>query len=149
MANARMNNAVAGVEAIIGYAFNDKFLLWEALQAAGSNVSIAGNRMIPNGNKRLAVVGNTVLDLVLVERWYGGGQIRGAFDQVRQRVGCNDNLDNVGVQTGLNTFVNLAGGATAISPSTMATTVEAILAGVYLDGGLQAVMPVMQNLGIA
>ncbi|KAL8769521.1 MAG: hypothetical protein Q9209_004582 [Squamulea sp. 1 TL-2023] len=149
MANARMNNAVAGVEAIIGYTFNDKFLLWEALQAAGSNVSIAGTRTITDGNKRLAVVGDKILELVLAERWYGSGQVRGTWDEVRRRVGCNQNLYAVGVQTGLNAFVNLAGGATVISPKTMTATVEAILAGVWLDGGLQALRPVMQILGLA
>lgn len=71
-----------------------------------------------------------------------------AFDESRQRIGSNDNLTIIGNQTGLNAFVNRAGGMTVISPTTMAATVEAVLGAVYLDGSLQAVTPVMQTLGL-
>ncbi|KAI4266327.1 MAG: hypothetical protein L6R38_008818 [Xanthoria sp. 2 TBL-2021] len=148
MGTPQMNIAVNGAQSIIGYAFRDRFLLWEALQSAGSPVLLAGGRNIPNGNKRLAVLGDTVLQLVLVEQWYAGGQARVAFDQLRQRVGSNDKLNSIGIQAGLNAFVNRAGGMTVISPITMAATVEAILGAVYLDGSLQAVAPVMQTLGL-
>ena len=169
METAQMKAAVNGVESIIGYVFHDRFLLWEALQAAGSPVVHAGGRSFRNGNKRLAVLGDTVLQLVLVEQWYAGEQARGtittvtssllsyrdnsdgspvAFDESRQRIGSNDNLTIIGNQTGLNAFVNRAGGMTVISPTTMAATVEAVLGAVYLDGSLQAVTPVMQTLGL-
>ncbi|KAL8928891.1 MAG: hypothetical protein Q9172_000728 [Xanthocarpia lactea] len=148
MASAQMNNAVDGVEPIIGYVFKDRYLLWEALQAAGSSVLRAGNRSIPNGNKRLALLGDTILQLVLVEQWYAGGQARVVFDRDRQRVGSNNNLNTLGIQAGLDFFVNLAGGTTVVSPVTMSATVEAILGAVYLDGGLPAVTPVMQALGL-
>ena len=70
------------------------------------------------------------------------------FDRDRQRVGSNNNLNTLGIQAGLDSFVNLAGGTTVVSPVTMSATVEAILGAVYLDGGLQAVTPVMQALGL-
>ncbi|KAL8817405.1 MAG: hypothetical protein Q9223_003756 [Gallowayella weberi] len=148
---ATMNSAVEGVEATIGYKFDDRFLLWEALQAAGSYVSLtggAGNRKFPNGNKRLAVLGDTVLQLVLVEVWYAGGQERVAFDQLRQRVGSNINLNSVGIQARLDTFVQRAGGTTVVSPVTMTATVEAILGAVYLDSNMESVRAVMQALGL-
>ncbi|CAO1601421.1 hypothetical protein XANCAGTX0491_005084 [Xanthoria calcicola] len=148
METAQMKVAVNGVESIIGYVFDDRFLLWEALQAAGSPVVHAGGRSFRNGNKRLAVLGDTVLQLALVEQWYAGEQARVAFDESRQRIGSNDNLTIIGNQTGLNAFVNRAGGMTVISPTTMAATVEAVLGAVYLDGSLQAVTPVMQTLGL-
>ncbi|KAL8861713.1 MAG: hypothetical protein Q9178_001914 [Gyalolechia marmorata] len=148
MASAQMNKAVDGVEPLIGYAFQDRFLLWEALQAAGSSVFRAGDRTIPNGNKRLALLGDTILQLVLAEQWYAGGQARVVFDQDRKRVGSNVNLNTLGIQAGLDGFVNLAGGEKFASPVTMSATVEAILGAVYLDGGLQAVTPVMQALGL-
>ncbi|KAL8682243.1 MAG: hypothetical protein Q9186_001702 [Xanthomendoza sp. 1 TL-2023] len=151
MANTRMNNAVDGVEAIIGYNFDDRFLLWEALQAAGSFVSLAGgagNRKIPNGNKRLAVLGDTVLQLVLVEVWYASGQERGAFDQLRQRIGSNNNLNSIGIDARLDAFVERAGGTTAVSPVTMTATVEAILGAVYLDSNMESVRAVMQALSL-
>lgn len=65
------------VQDIIGYRFREQLILWEAMQAAGSNVRSAGDRVFVDGNKRLAVIGDTVLQLVLAERWYSGGSVRG------------------------------------------------------------------------
>ena len=74
---AAVQSSIHGAEAVIDYNFNDPNLLWEALQEAGSTVlSIAGRR-IQNGNKRLAVVGDIVLDLVLANDWYQGTEPRG------------------------------------------------------------------------
>lgn len=74
---AQMIETTCRVEAIIGYVFNDPFILWEALQAAGSPIRSAGLRVFPDGNKRLAVLGDTVLELVLIGNWYDSGDDRG------------------------------------------------------------------------
>ena len=70
-------NRIHGVEAIIGYQFTEHSMIWEALQAAGSSVQVIGNRRIDGGNKRLAVLGDCVLDLALAEAWYEGIGPRG------------------------------------------------------------------------
>ena len=62
---------------IIGYTFADPIILWEALQAAGSGITWAGTRHFPDGNKRLAVLGDTILQLVLVNDWYDTAYDRG------------------------------------------------------------------------
>lgn len=72
-----MSNMTRGAEIIIGYSFTDPLILWEALQAAGSGVTSAGTRRFPDGNKRLAVLGDTILELVLVEEWYDSADVRG------------------------------------------------------------------------
>lgn len=77
MATVQMSTTTHGVEAIIGYNFNDPLILWEALQAASSSVSRAGTRRFPDGNKRLAVLGDAILKLVLVGEWYGSPDVRG------------------------------------------------------------------------
>ena len=74
---AQMSDRTHGVEVIIGYNFDDPLILWEALQAAGSIVRSAGTRRFPDGNKRLAVLGDTILKLVLQQEWYDSGEIRG------------------------------------------------------------------------
>ncbi len=71
------SNMTRGVESIIGYHFSDSMILWEALQAAGSTVRSAGTRRFPDGNKRLAVLGDTILKLVLVSEWYDSADVRG------------------------------------------------------------------------
>ena len=72
-----MSNMTHGVESIISYNFSDSLILWEALQAAGSTVRSAGTRRFPDGNKRLAVLGDTILKLVLVSEWYNSADARG------------------------------------------------------------------------
>ncbi|KAL8664026.1 MAG: hypothetical protein Q9168_007990 [Polycauliona sp. 1 TL-2023] len=140
--------AVQGVEAIVGYTFNDMDLVREAVSAAGAVIA-AGTRRFPDGNKRLAILGDTVLQLALAEEWYDGDQPRVAFDRIRQRIGSNHNLDSIGRGCNLHAFVILAGGQTVVSPITMAATVEAILGAVYLDSGnIDSVKSVMHRLGL-
>ncbi|KAL8919897.1 MAG: hypothetical protein Q9172_004745 [Xanthocarpia lactea] len=136
---------------------------------AGSLTS-GGSRQFPDGNKRLAILGNTALHLVLAGDWYGGAAPRGttieipaqwvvadctnsaAFDRIRQQVGSNQNLNQIGNAKGLNAFVILAGaqaGQGTIPPATMAATVEAIIGAVYLDSNsMSTVMGVMSTLGL-
>ena len=77
MAEVDKMNRIHGVEAIIGYRFTESSMIWEALQAAGSPVQVIGNRRIVGGNKRLAVLGDCVLDLALAEAWHEGTGPRG------------------------------------------------------------------------
>lgn len=68
--------------------------------------------------------------------------------QIRNSILSNENLARVGFQTGLDRCLNLNPGTAVISQSMMATTVEAILGAVHLDGGDQALASVMINLGL-
>ena len=72
-----MTNAVRGVEAIIDYHFAEPLILWEALQATGNGLSSAGPRSFPDGNMRLALVGDAILKVALLEEWYAGTEPRG------------------------------------------------------------------------
>jgi hypothetical protein len=66
-----MDDAISGVEAIIGYNFTTLSLLWEALQAPGSGVFQAGDRQLSNeGNRRMAMLGDTLLQLVIQQDWW-------------------------------------------------------------------------------
>ena len=72
----------------------------------------------------------------------------GAWSSIVQGVASNANLDRVGRQFGLNACVNLNAGTVSVSAATMATTVEAILGAVHLDGGEEALAAVMERLGL-
>ena len=63
---------MAGVEAIIGYRFKDRSLLIEALHVTGRR-----SRNSYVGSKRLALLGDAVLKLALVEPWYQEGTTTG------------------------------------------------------------------------
>lgn len=69
---------IATAEAIIRrYTFDDQSLLWEALQMAGSGVTSAGGRIVADGNKRLAVLGDTSAQTVLSIQWRQTGHSKG------------------------------------------------------------------------
>lgn len=61
-ANNRATLIAAG-ELLTGYIFIDSEKLWEAVQASGSNMAY----VYPEGNKRLAMIGDAVLKLALLD----------------------------------------------------------------------------------
>lgn len=67
---------IARVEIILGYTFNDKYIIWEALQVRGSGVTRSGSRAITDGSKRLAIVGDRLLALHMAEDWYASGDTK-------------------------------------------------------------------------
>lgn len=67
--SANLDNTHACEDAI-GYKFHNPWLLWEALQAAGSPVCQLNIPRYEEGNMRLAIVGDRILDLLLALSWY-------------------------------------------------------------------------------
>lgn len=161
-----MSTANAAVQGIIAYQFNDLSLLTEALQAPGV---YTGTRVTPDGHKRMALLGDTVMKLALLDHWYGGGGSRGNSSPVRylrlaraklllgtgdsliQSQLSNSNLGIIGRQHGLEAHINNNPSQLGVvSDKTLATTVEAILGAVYLDCGkeLENVKSVMRIFGL-
>ena len=89
MSALRMASTISKLSKIIGYKFNYAPYPWEALQAPGSVLRTGeisgsgrvrhsiGYERLPDGNRRLAVLGDTVLRLAIVEDWYRGEEVRG------------------------------------------------------------------------
>lgn len=67
---------------------------------------------------------------------------------VASTVLSNANFGTVGRAMGLDRCVILNPGTKSVSNGTMATTVEAILVAVYLDGGMEALARVATGLGL-
>lgn len=94
-----MAPTVRKVQSRIGYKFKNAQYLWEAVQAPGSIVRSgevegngtvphsAGFRRVPDGNRRLAILGDTILKLALVEDWYKGQGLRGKATSVPDIMG--------------------------------------------------------------
>ena len=59
-----------GLEGVIGYHFLDPLVLQEAVEAAGVLAFYAGGRSGADGNKRLALIGDAILRVALVEHGY-------------------------------------------------------------------------------
>ena len=75
--SVQMIGKIQGVEETIGYEFNNRSILWEALQAAGSGVTAVDGRPLMDGNKRLALLGDAIIDVALIEQWYAGLEPKG------------------------------------------------------------------------
>lgn len=74
---ANKQEAITAVQGILGYTFKDPELLWLALQAAGSGVGPM------DGNKKLAMMGDTVMKLIILDDLYTDGTQRGLIFQKR------------------------------------------------------------------
>lgn len=70
------DTSIAQAQNILGYGFENVSYLREALHAAGSGF-IKDGQILHEGNKRLAVLGNAVVQLILQQDWYASGESRG------------------------------------------------------------------------
>ncbi|KAJ5775828.1 uncharacterized protein N7511_000839 [Penicillium nucicola] len=104
----------------LGYHFNTTELLEEAVHPAGTRPL--------QGNKRLALLGDSVLSTSLLDE---------CGNDMLQSNACNKNLSCKGEASEIDDFIN---GHPAqkghITLGTRATTVEAILGAVWIDSGM-------------
>ena len=63
--------ALDGMQELINYTFVDSEILWEALHVPGAMTAyrITG-RNLSDGNKRLALLGDAIMESALLVRWY-------------------------------------------------------------------------------
>ncbi|ODM19420.1 hypothetical protein SI65_04404 [Aspergillus cristatus] len=138
---------IQGVERIINYQFTNPKIICEALLAAGRYLP-GIVRCSKDGNKNLAMVGDAVLQLVLVSDGYDKGAING----IVSAKGRNAYLAEQGSHNNLEPFIfkNPSQRDDDVSKGPMADTVEAILGAVWYDSGkdLSAVQAVMETLGL-
>ena len=150
-------------ESRIAYTFSNKLLLCEALQTSGYGIFWQDVYTSVPKNTRLAVYGDTALNMALCSLWYPKGLSKGLmtsfptilrmlicageWTQIRN-VASNSNLAAVGLAHSLDTCVILNPGTQAVSHASLATTVEAILGAVQLDGGSDALLQVATRLGL-
>jgi dsRNA-specific ribonuclease len=80
------NIDVQRAEQIIGYQFRDQDRLSEALEAATRVQEHTTGETIysHDGNRRLAQLGHKVVELVLLDTWYGRGGGRGKYSSTTQ-----------------------------------------------------------------
>ena len=169
MAQIRKAAMIEGVQDVIDYVFQDASSLWEALQAPGSVPYATDGRDLSNGNKRLALLGDAILKVGLLEEWYitatnislllydtehsssGTDYLPGTGNEIVATRGSNVKLAMIGRIHGLDGFVNNnPAQGNAVSDRTMAQTVEAILGAVWLDSkNLATVRGVMETMGLA
>jgi ribonuclease-3 len=151
MANAR-TEAVAELVRRLGHEFRDPRLLDRALTHA--SVSEGGSPQTskaPRDNERLEFLGDRVLGLLVADRLHGDfpeadeGQLSSRLHTLVDKHACG----RVGAAMGIGDAVRLSPGETKSGgrrkEGVIADATEAILAAVYLDGGLEAARKVFDR----
>jgi ribonuclease-3 len=135
--------ALQSLQKRLGYRFNSQALLTRAL----THRSFGAEH-----NERLEFLGDAVLNLavssLLYERFQGSDE--GDLTRVRAHLVREDSLHRVGLLLDLPAAVRLSEGETrgggAQRPSILADAVEAVIGGVYLDGGFAPAAEVVRTL---
>lgn len=138
--------ALEGLAARLGHRFADPALLARAL--VHPSIATPGRP----SNQRLEFLGDRVLGLVIAEALVAAdrsareGQLAPRFNALVRRETCAQVAQalDLGAHLRLGRSEMLAGGRR--NPATLADAMEAVLAAVYLDGGLEAARAVILRL---
>ena len=127
----------------LGYRFRDGALLDQALRHPS---------MGAENNQRLEFLGDAVLELCISDRIYQRMQKlkEGEMTTLRQRLVCEDALALIARKIGLGPFIVMEKGCEVSGGreknSVLSDAMEAVLAAVYLDGGMDAARDVIDRL---
>lgn len=133
----------SALEAAVGHAFGNVSLLRQALTHPS---------MAQEHNQRLEFLGDAVLELCVSEKIYEmhPEMQEGAMTRLRQKLVREEKLAEAAGQAGLGGYLRmdrsceLTGGRQ--NPSVLCDAFEAVLAAVYLDGGLAAAKAMVERL---
>lgn len=128
---------LADCEAVLGYQFNDRSLLQMCLtHASGANHRLASN-------ERLEFLGDAVLGLLVCELLFHRfpEEPEGELTRIKSIVVSRCVCAKISQTLGLTRFLRLGKGLSSndtVPQSVAAAVFEALTAGIYLDGGLEA-----------
>lgn len=127
------------LEKSLGYTFRDRSLLRTAL----THSSYANeNRGEGECNERLEFLGDAVLGVIVAQHLYRTrpGMPEGKMTRLRADMVCEKSLNEVAGRLGLAEYLRLGKGEELgggrLRPSIRADAVEALLAALFLDGGM-------------
>ena len=132
------------LEMAIGYTFKDPQLLERAMtHSSYANEEYAGRADVQTlSNERLEFLGDSVLSTVTTEYLYKTitDKPEGELTKIRAQVVCEQALDKIAAKLELGRFLLLGKGEEHNGgrerPSILADATEALIAALYLDGGL-------------
>lgn len=128
------------LEERIGYKFRNPLLLAEALTHPSLGYETQQRHF---DNQRLEFLGDAILQLVITEYLFGhfGDQPEGQLTKLRSRLVSRDALKAHAAALDLGQFLLMGRGEEASGGrarvSTLADAFEALIGGIYLDGGLE------------
>jgi len=129
--------ALRQIEQITGYKFSNTNLLALALTHSSS----VDNRIL--SNERLEFLGDSILAMVICQTLFErfSKYLEGDLTKTKSMLVSRDTCASVARQSGLQKFLKVGKGmksSRALSGSLAAGLLEAIIAAVYIDGGLEA-----------
>jgi ribonuclease-3 len=140
---------LANLETAIGYVFVDRRFLDEALTHR-SFVNECGNKAL-NDNQRLEFFGDAVIDFVLSRMLLDifPHSREGALSKIRATLVDEESLAGIAVTIGLGECLKLGRGEEKsggrMKRSLLADAYEALIAAVFLDGGLDPVQRLLSD----
>ena len=136
------------LEQSIGYNFKNKTLLKNAL----TQTSYAYEKNLPS-NEKLEFLGDSILEFISSEFLYKNypNLKEGEMTKVRASVVCENSLYKIANKHNFSDFLYLGKSEKATSggkrPAILADSVEAVIAAMYLDGGIDVVKKfIVENL---
>ena len=136
------------LEEKLGYEFRDPALLENALTHSSCANESKGRL---HSNERLEFLGDSILGMVVAEHLYRNHPDlpEGELTRTRAALVCEESLVEVAHDLGLGDYLKLGKGEEAgggrTRPSIRADAVEAVLAAVYLDGGIGSARKIIQK----
>ncbi len=134
---------IEAFEKAINYTFKDKELIKTAL----THSSYANENRLPHDNERLEFLGDSVLGFVTAEYLFEEYKTRpeGELTKLRAAVVCEKSLFKFAEKIDLGQYIYMGKGEENTGgrnrPSIVSDAFEAVIAAMYLDGGIQAVRP--------
>ena len=136
------------LEEKLGYEFRDPALLENALTHSSCANESRGRLQ---SNERLEFLGDSILGMVVADHLYRNHPDlpEGELTRTRAALVCEDSLVEVAEALRLGEYLHLGKGEEAGGgrkrPSIQADAVEAVLAAVYLDGGIGSARKIIQQ----
>lgn len=137
------------LEKRIQYTFQDPSLLCEALNHSSYANEHRGGM---ESNERLEFLGDSVLGFVTAEYLFKKHPTlpEGELTRIRASLVCEESLHKAAVALDLGEYLKLGRGEEAGGgrerPSILADALEAVLAAVYLDGGMASAQALIQRI---
>lgn len=121
-------------ERALGYTFQNKTLLKQCF----THKSYGESRKEPY-NERLEFLGDAVLQLAVSEALFLREDTdEGRMTETRKRYVSREALTQAAHKAGILEFMRYAGGEDTVGGKTPSNLFEAVIAGIYLDGGMNA-----------
>ena len=142
---SRLEDALSACEQSLGYQFHDRSLLRRCL----THSSIARTRL--DSNERLEFLGDAILGTIVCELLFHRfpEKTEGELTRIKSVVVSRTTCAKLSVDLRLGEFLQLGKGLSEfdkIPLSIQAAVFESIVAGLYLDGGMEIVKPFLARL---